>query len=64
MNFFVRAVITGFAFSLGAAAFKKVSKQLGLDDKPAHAPAAAAGNEGTGSTGSTVVNFAAHTITH
>jgi hypothetical protein len=34
MNFFARAVVTGFAFSLGAAVFKKVSKELGLDDKP------------------------------
>jgi hypothetical protein len=32
MGFFARAVITGFAFSLGAALFKKVSKQLGLED--------------------------------
>lgn len=35
MQFFVRAVVTGFALSLGAALFKKVSKELGLDDKPA-----------------------------
>jgi hypothetical protein len=40
MGFFVRAVITGFAFSLGTALFKKVSKQLGLDEK---SNAAAAG---------------------
>lgn len=34
MNFFAKAVITGFALSLGGALFKKVSKQLGLaDDK-------------------------------
>ena len=31
MKFFVRAVVTGFALSLGAALFKKVQKQLGLD---------------------------------
>jgi hypothetical protein len=31
MKFFVRAVITGFALSLGAALFKKVQKKLGLD---------------------------------
>ena len=34
MQFFVRAVVTGFALSLGAALFKKVSKQLGLEDAP------------------------------
>lgn len=32
MNIFIRAIITGFGFSLGAAVFKKVSKQLGLED--------------------------------
>jgi len=35
MNFFARAVVTGFALSLGAALFKKVAKQLGLEDEPA-----------------------------
>ncbi|HVK88857.1 MAG TPA: hypothetical protein VM513_32280 [Kofleriaceae bacterium] len=33
MQFFARAVVTGFALSLGAALFKKVSKQLGLADE-------------------------------
>lgn len=33
MTFFVRAVVTGFALSLGSALFKKVQKQLGLEDK-------------------------------
>lgn len=33
MNFFARAVVTGFALSLGAALFKKVAKQLGLADE-------------------------------
>jgi len=34
MNFFVRAVVTGFALSLGGALFKKVAPKLGLaDDK-------------------------------
>ncbi len=33
MKFFVRAVATGFALSLGSALFKKVQSQLGLDDK-------------------------------
>jgi hypothetical protein len=36
MTFFVRAVATGFALSLGSALFKKVQSQLGLgDDKAA-----------------------------
>ncbi len=30
MQFFAKAVITGFALSLGAALFKKVAKQVGL----------------------------------
>jgi len=41
MKVLLRAVITGFGFSLGAAVFKKVRKQLGLDDdeeKPAKTP--------------------------
>lgn len=33
MVFFARAVVTGFALSLGAALFKKVAKEIGLDDK-------------------------------
>jgi hypothetical protein len=32
MKFFVKAVITGFALSLGSALFKKIQRQLGLDD--------------------------------
>lgn len=37
MQFFAKAVITGFALSLGAALFKKVAKQVGLaeDEKAA-----------------------------
>ncbi len=35
MKLFVRAVVTGFALSLGAALFKKVQSRLGLaEDKP------------------------------
>ena len=35
MKILVRAVISGFGFSLGAALFKKVADKLGLsDDKP------------------------------
>jgi|GEM_PF-3293722 len=41
MQFFARAVVTGFAFALGAAVFKKVSKHLGLEDEKAAKPAAA-----------------------
>jgi hypothetical protein len=32
MNVFVRAVVTGFGFSLGAALFRKVADKLGLND--------------------------------
>ncbi len=42
MKFFVKAVVTGFALSLGAALFKKVQSRLGLDEDkaPARDPAA------------------------
>lgn len=33
MKFFVRAVVTGFALSLGSALFKKIAPALGLDEK-------------------------------
>ena len=33
MMFFARAVLTGFALSLGGALFKKVAPKLGLADK-------------------------------
>jgi hypothetical protein len=32
MKFFVKAVVTGFALSLGSALFKKVQRHLGLGD--------------------------------
>jgi len=32
MKFFVKAVITGFALSLGSALFKKIQHHLGLGD--------------------------------
>lgn len=35
MKFFVKAVLTGFALSLGAALYKKVAAQLGLADDDA-----------------------------
>jgi hypothetical protein len=41
MNIFVRAVISGFGFSLGAAIFKRVSNRLGLDEAGAQGRQAA-----------------------
>ena len=38
MNILLRAVITGFGLSVGAALFKRVSKQLGLEDNDQKAP--------------------------
>lgn len=35
MKFFVKAVITGFALSLGSALFKKLQRKLGLSDDDA-----------------------------
>lgn len=32
MKFFVKAIVTGFALSLGSALFKKVQDHLGLGD--------------------------------
>ncbi len=51
MGIFARAVISGFGFTLGAALFKRVSKQLGLDDgdkteAPAHPVEASADEDG------------------
>lgn len=37
MTVFVRAVVTGFGFSLGAALFRKVSEKLGLNDEKTRA---------------------------
>lgn len=39
MGIFARAVITGFGFTLGAALFRKFSRQLGFED-PLYAPPA------------------------
>jgi len=33
MGVLVRAVVSGFGFSLGSAIYKKVSKRLGLEDE-------------------------------
>ncbi len=35
MQFFAKAVITGFGLSLGAAIYKKVAKQLGFEEDKA-----------------------------
>jgi hypothetical protein len=32
MKTLLRAIISGFGFSLGAAVFRKISRELGLDD--------------------------------
>jgi hypothetical protein len=49
MGLLVRAVVTGFGLSIGAALYKKVAKQLGLDEKAAadatRAPATASSAE-------------------
>jgi hypothetical protein len=46
LKFFAKTVVTGFALALGAAIFKRVSKELGLDDKPVP-PGTAAGDAAT-----------------
>lgn len=33
MRFFVRAVVTGFALSLGSALFKKIQDRIGLGEE-------------------------------
>jgi hypothetical protein len=35
MKLLVRAVVTGFGLSVGAAIYKRLAKQLGLDEKAA-----------------------------
>lgn len=40
MQLFVKAVVTGFALSLGSALFKKVQRRLGLDEDPKSTPEA------------------------
>jgi hypothetical protein len=35
MQFFAKAVVTGFALAMGSALFKKVARELGLDDESA-----------------------------
>ena len=38
MKFLVRAIVTGFALSLGSALFKKVQRKLGLGEPEKAAP--------------------------
>jgi hypothetical protein len=38
MKFFVKAVVSGFALSLGSALFKKVQRHLGLAEDTSKAP--------------------------
>ena len=45
MGILARAVITGFGLSLGAALYKRVSKQLGFEESEANEQAAAAATE-------------------
>jgi len=33
MRFFVKAIATGFAMSMGSALFKQVSKKMGFEDE-------------------------------
>ena len=42
MRFFVKAIATGFAMSMGSAIFKKVSDKMGLEGEAAKAEAKAA----------------------
>ncbi len=44
MGVLVRAVVYGFGFSLGAALYRKVSSQLGLDEARANDDAATGDN--------------------
>lgn len=46
MKFFVKAVVTGFALSLGSALFKKVQKHLGLEDEKERAAPEAVRQDG------------------
>jgi len=46
MKFFVKAVITGFALSLGSALFKKVQRHVGLGDDASKAQPEAVKQDG------------------
>ncbi len=38
MNVFIRAIVTGFGFSLGKALFDKVSERIGLSEGESDTP--------------------------
>lgn len=40
MKFFVKAVVTGFALSLGSALFKKIQRRIGLGEDNGKMPEA------------------------
>lgn len=40
MKFFVKAIVTGFALSLGSALFKKVQRRIGLGEDNGKTPEA------------------------
>ncbi len=42
MRFFVKAIATGFAMSMGSAIFKKVSEKMGLENEATKDDATAA----------------------
>ena len=56
MGVLVRAVVYGFGFSLGAALYKKVSSQLGLEEAQANGDAAT--NESSDDSGDAAVEHA------
>ena len=45
MRFFVKAIATGFAMSMGSAIFKKVSEKMGLEAESAEKSEAGAAAE-------------------
>ena len=47
MRFFIKAVATGFALSMGGALFKKVSKKIGLDTESTDSQDTANASEGS-----------------
>lgn len=50
MRFIVRGIVYGFAFSLGAAVFKKVADKIGLGEQQRTEPSVGA-REGAGDPG-------------
>ncbi len=65
MNTFVKAVVSGFAFTLGATIFRKVAKKIGLDEEPAKTTtSAAASNSPAGESSSTVKSSAAKSASY